>query len=110
MSNVLLGKRMVSMYRPERPRGEEIIGEVQATSGDEFEPKIITQHRPHGYTFGTLTEARARFSEIRGVAVDWPDEEPDVKEQGQASTADDPRVEAQGRLDLDDLDARCGVR
>src|SRR5262249_16397947 len=47
-----LGKRMTEMYQRARPRRHEIIGEVEAFSGDE--PRVIRQNRPHGYDVGSL--------------------------------------------------------
>jgi hypothetical protein len=107
-----LGKRMTEMYQSARPWRHEIIGEVEAYSGNvEDELQVINQYRPHGYDVGDLSEARARFSEIRGVAVDWPDEEPERAAPPPGGKDDlGPGEGKQGQLGLDDFDARCGPR
>jgi len=69
MDVTLLGKRMTDMYRAARPRGEAVIGEVEAAGNEE--PKVIYQDRPHGYNVGELDEARARFAEVRKVVGVW---------------------------------------
>jgi hypothetical protein len=102
-----LGKRMTEMYQRARPRGHEIIGEVEASSrgpDGEENPKVITKYRPHGYDVGSLSEARARFTEVRGVAADWPDEEAEPPSPEPAAPADRPGMTGQGELGIDDLD------
>jgi hypothetical protein len=80
MSRVELGMRMTELYPRIRPAiGKNyIIGEVEdATPGYFPGSLLVTQIRPHGYQVDTLNEARARFSDMRGVAGDWlgyPDE------------------------------------
>jgi hypothetical protein len=71
---------------------------------------VIKKNRPHGYEVGTLGEARARFTEVRGVAADWQDEETEPPAPEPAAAAEGPGVNDQGQLGLDDLDARCGCR
>jgi hypothetical protein len=107
-----LGKRMSEMYQKSRPRRQEVIGEVEAHSGVEDELQVIWHYRPHGYDVGDLSEARAKFGEVRGVVIDWPDE--DVGSGGEDVGPGEEDVGsgevARGQLDLGDLDARCGPR
>jgi len=72
MSRVELGLRMTEIYRPKRPEGEHIIGEIEdATPGFLERSLLVSQSRPHGYQVDTLEEARARFSEMRGIGGEW---------------------------------------
>jgi Family of unknown function (DUF5906) len=89
MTRVQLGQHMSTIYVPIRPRGEKIIGEVEAatrtvtgsnvSSGYLGEDLIIKAHRPPGYTVGSLEQARQQFIESRGVTGEWHElpEEPD---------------------------------
>jgi hypothetical protein len=65
----------------------------------------LNAHR-HRYHVGALGEARARFTEIRGVADDWPDEEAELP----APEPVELGVSDQWELGIDDLKARCGWR
>jgi hypothetical protein len=69
-NRVALGVRMSEMYSPARPRGDQIIREVETwRPGGQL--IIVTCGRPPGYTLHSLEEARDRFTEVRGVAGDW---------------------------------------
>ena len=72
-SRVALGVRMNEMYSPGRPRGDQIIGEVETWPPGLGKHELIikTSGRPPGYTLNSLDEARARFADIRGVTGDW---------------------------------------
>jgi hypothetical protein len=75
----LLGKRMTEMYGlPNRPGKEEIIGEAE-TIADREAPwrAVMKKDRPRGYPVGCLSEARGRFTAVRGVDVDQGDDEDD---------------------------------
>jgi hypothetical protein len=102
-----LGRRMTEMYQQARPRRDEIIGEIEASSGDDG-LRVITKYRPHGYDVGRLSEARARFTEVRGVAVDRPDEGVESPAPEPATAAESPWMTDQDQLRLDDFDARGG--
>lgn len=80
MSRVQLGMRLTAVYQRERPRGAEIIGEVESatrtvSSSDSTtflaEDLVIRADRPHGYRLDTLDQARDRFEAIRAVSGDW---------------------------------------
>jgi hypothetical protein len=70
---VALGARMSEMYAPTRPRGEEIIGELDTWPPGLVKDKLVvtSRDRPRGYTLNSLDEARARFVDIRGAAGNW---------------------------------------
>jgi hypothetical protein len=72
-SRIALGVRMSEMYSPARPRGDQIIGEVETWPPGLAKNQVIikTSGRPPGYTLNSLEEARDRFAEIRGVSGDW---------------------------------------
>jgi hypothetical protein len=87
LSRSLLGKRMTEIYNPSRPRGENIIGEVEAHLRD-YSPVVIkAQHQP-GFIVDGLAAARAAFTQQRGVTfAPEPDESAeqgnDAPEQGE---------------------------
>ena len=69
-SRVALGMRLAKIYGSStRASGTEIIGEVEvAPFGTNDRDKLIRRTgRPHGYQLGPLEEARARFTDARGV-------------------------------------------
>jgi hypothetical protein len=72
-SRFALGVRMSEMYSGVRPRGDQIIGEVETWPPGLAKEQLIikTGGRPPGYLVNSLDEARARFAEIRGVTGDW---------------------------------------
>jgi hypothetical protein len=75
MTRVELGQRMRLMYRPKRPDSDELTGEVESATRGWLEHSLLVKtSRPPGYQTDTLEEARARFSEIRGVPGDWGSE------------------------------------
>jgi hypothetical protein len=69
-SRVALGIRLTKVYgHSKRGGAEEIIGEVEvAPFGSSGDALLIKQKRPHGYLLGPLEDARARFSDERGVS------------------------------------------
>jgi hypothetical protein len=73
-----LGIRMSEMYEATRPRGDQIIGELDTwptgLTGDRL--VIKSRDRLPGYTLNSLEEARTRFVDIRGVTGDWTTPEP----------------------------------
>jgi hypothetical protein len=78
MTRVQLGQRMTEIYQRERPRGLQIVGEVEAATrtnpgslGLVEEDLIERNERPPGYRVGTLEEARACFADQRGVTGEW---------------------------------------
>lgn len=93
MSRVQLGQRMSVIYSPIRPRGEQIIGEVEVATRTETGSNsggflagdlIIWAKRPPGYTVCSLDKARARFVDMRGVNGEWVSL-PDEPDQGEIS-------------------------
>jgi hypothetical protein len=110
MDESLLGKRMTEMYgESKRPRGQHIIGEIEAGGKIEDEEMLVVwQDRARGYDVGVLAKARERFTEVRGAVVDWVDEEPATDDNVVPIRRDEPRREDQGQLGLDDFDRRCG--
>jgi hypothetical protein len=67
-----LGARMRAIYSPARPRGDQVIGELETwPPGKTQADLVVKSDRPPGYSLGTLDEARDRFSAVRGVAGDW---------------------------------------
>jgi len=85
-SRVRLGQRLSSTYSRSRPDREEIVGEIESTAAaaatlgrDDIKKApellerelIVKASRPPGYKVESLDEARARFSEVRGVTGDW---------------------------------------
>jgi hypothetical protein len=70
---VALGVRMSQMYSQGRPRGAQIIGELNTWPPNLYKDKLVVRslNRPPGYTLNSLDEARARFADIRGVTGDW---------------------------------------
>jgi Family of unknown function (DUF5906) len=73
-----LGARMAEIYSPSRPEGEQIIGELETWPPNKTQADLVVRkYRPHGYLmrdFGkeySLDEARAKFSEMRGVTGNW---------------------------------------
>jgi hypothetical protein len=72
-SRVALGGRMKEMYSPARPRGDQIIGELETWPAGLSKDQLIIRAngRPPGYTLDSIEEARARFADIRGVTGDW---------------------------------------
>jgi hypothetical protein len=89
MTRVQIGIRMTEIYARIRPRGEQIIGEVEAatktvpganSSGFLAGDLIIKAHHQPGYTVNSLDEARASFADVRGVTGEW-DGLPDQNDQ-----------------------------
>jgi hypothetical protein len=79
-SRVDLGKMMMRIYSPSRPRAESHpVYEVDNVDvdndlklGDWLDRHaIVYKERPAGYTVSDLTAARIRFMEISGVVGDW---------------------------------------
>lgn len=71
-SREALGVRMRKIYSPARPRGDQVIGELETwPPGQPQDNLVVRSHRPSGYSVGDLDEARVRFSEVRGVTGDW---------------------------------------
>jgi hypothetical protein len=70
---VALGVRMKELYSAGRPRGDQIIGEVETWPPGLIKEQLIIKAsgRPPGYVLDTLDEARSRFADIRGVVGDW---------------------------------------
>jgi hypothetical protein len=67
-----LGRRMKEMYAPTRPSGDQIIGEVEVRGPMADDGSLVVKaNRPPGYAVLTIDEARAKFSEIRGVTGSW---------------------------------------
>jgi hypothetical protein len=67
-----LGVRMTAIYSAARPDGDQIIGELETWPPDKnANDLVVKSHRPPGYWVWSLDEARARFSEVRGVPGDW---------------------------------------
>jgi hypothetical protein len=68
-SRVALGIRLSKIYKDGRASGTEIIGEVEAAPFGTNDPdKLIRRKaRPHGYWLGSLEDARAKFTDNRGV-------------------------------------------
>jgi phage/plasmid-associated DNA primase len=83
MSRVQLGKMMKALYQSCRPSGFYPIYEVDVIDPDEKKP-AVEQNRPPGYSFGTLDQAQAAFSEKTGIAFDWGEAEPDGPDAGSA--------------------------
>jgi hypothetical protein len=80
MTRAQLGVRMTAIYDRIRPRGQHIIGEVEAatktvpgtnSSGFLADDLIIRVDRPHGYLVNSIEEAQARFADARGVTGEW---------------------------------------
>jgi hypothetical protein len=71
-SRVELGRRMKEMYELTRPRGSQVIGEIEVRPplSDATSLVVRADHVP-GYVVRTIDEARAKFSEIRGVTGSW---------------------------------------
>jgi len=71
-SRVALGSRLSEMYQATRPRQSHIIGELETwppqTAKDQL---VIKAAHKAGYYLGSIDEARARFTDIRGVTGDW---------------------------------------
>ena len=74
-----IGKRLATMYPPERPRSFAIVGEVEqlvtAPSdrvGNWLDRESVkrVEHQP-GYNVGYLDRARAAFTRARGVPGEW---------------------------------------
>jgi hypothetical protein len=72
-TRVCLGARMSEMYSAGRPRGDQIIGELDSWPPGLYKPQLIIKSsaRPPGYVVNSLEEARSRFVDIRGVNGDW---------------------------------------
>jgi hypothetical protein len=78
-NRVQLGKRMKAMYSPARPTPMEIIGEVESLTtapadriGDWLNrDTVIMAENKTGYFIETLDEARAAFTDQRGVTGEW---------------------------------------
>jgi Family of unknown function (DUF5906) len=71
-SREALGVRMRAIYSPTRPRGDQVISELETwPPGKPQADLVVKSDRPPGYSVGTLDEARDRFSAVRGVAGDW---------------------------------------
>src|SRR5262249_47522429 len=69
-SRVQIGIRLTKIYgQGQRANGSEIIGEVDALPFGVTDP-IVKQYRPHGYYLRALEDARARFTDARGVSGD----------------------------------------
>jgi hypothetical protein len=68
-SRVQLGIRLSKIYQDGRPRGDEITGEVEAApfGVNDRDNLIRRKSRPHGYQLGALENARAAFTDKRGV-------------------------------------------
>ena len=72
---------MTEIYgMPSRPTGLSVIGEVESATLVERQngvpvnaDKILiqSQHSARGYIVGTLSQARAAFSQKRGVTGSW---------------------------------------
>jgi hypothetical protein len=72
-NRVALGCRMSEMYQDARPRGPQIIGELDTWPPNAQRDQLIVKDgkRPPGYILNSLDEARARFADIRGVTGNW---------------------------------------
>ena len=71
-SRVELGRRMKEMYEPTRPQKSQVIGEIEVRPPMASADSLVVRadHVP-GYVVLTIDEARAKFSEIRGVPGSW---------------------------------------
>jgi hypothetical protein len=72
-TRVALGARMSEIYSAGRPRGDQIIGELDTWPPGLDKPELIIKSsaRPPGYVVNSLEEARNRFVDVRGVNGDW---------------------------------------
>ena len=63
---------MKEMYEPTRPQKSQVIGEIEVRPPMASADSLVVRadHVP-GYVVLTIDEARAKFSEIRGVPGSW---------------------------------------